>query len=50
MATANQVYCLEYQGQKIYSECLIICLNYIIINKKDNAHIKDWHIYNLKEN
>jgi hypothetical protein len=51
MNSANQVYCLEYKNEKIYTECLIICLNYILINKKDDdIYIKDWHIYNLKDN
>ena len=51
MNTSNQVYCLEYAGEKIYTECLIICLNYILTNKKDDdVYIKDWHIYNLKDN
>jgi len=52
MNTSNQVYCLDYKGEKIYTECLIICLNYILINKKDDdeVYIKDWQIYNLKDN
>jgi len=42
----DQVYCLEYNKNKIFSCSLLICLNYIY----DNELVDDsWMIYNLKE-
>ena len=47
MNTYEQVYCLEVnedkENRKIITISLIICLNYIIINKLDN-----WNIFMLK--
>ena len=44
MNSYNQVYCLEInEGKKIITISLIICLNYILVNK-----IEKWNIFMLK--
>ena len=47
----GQIYCLEINNKKILTPSLFVCLNYIIKNKhKECIYIKDWQIYNLREN
>lgn len=40
----NDKYVLEFDNEKLYCHCLLIALNYIIINKIDN-----WIIFDLTE-
>jgi hypothetical protein len=44
------LYCLDYNGKRILSPSLIVCLNYIINNKENLFEKKDWIILNLRDN
>lgn len=43
----GQIYCLQFNDNKIISPSLIVCLNYIVVNNLIN---KDWTIFNLRDN
>lgn len=43
----KQIYMFEFGELKLFSPCLIICLNYIFVSQILN---EDWKIYNLRDN
>ncbi|AYV80092.1 MAG: hypothetical protein Gaeavirus9_2 [Gaeavirus sp.] len=47
----EQIYCLELDDIHIISPSLLICLTYLITKKQDKIYdVKDWKIYNLRDN
>jgi hypothetical protein len=46
----GQLYCLDFYDKRILSPSILICLNYVINNKKNLFEGKDWNIFNLREN
>lgn len=42
-----QIYCLEIDEHKIFSPCLLICLNYIF--EKNLIEDNNWKIYNMRD-
>ncbi len=46
----GQMYCLDYDKKIIISPSILICLNYLINNKKDLFEVKNWNIFNLRTN
>jgi hypothetical protein len=47
--TENQMYCLDYNNKRIISPSILICLNYLINNKRDLFEKKNWNIFNLRD-
>ena len=45
----GQLYCLDYLNKRIISPSILICLNYLIVFKKDLFEKKDWNIFNLRD-
>jgi hypothetical protein len=45
----GQMYCLDYNGKRIISPSLLICLNYLVNNKDDLFENKNWHIFSLRD-
>lgn len=48
--TNSQMYCLDYNNKRIISPSILVCLNYLINNKEDLFEIKNWNIFNLRDN
>ena len=46
----GQMYCLDYNNKRIITPSILICLNYLINNKEDLFEIKNWNIFNLRNN
>lgn len=46
----NQMYCLDFNNTRIITPSILICLNYLINNKEDLFGIKNWNIFNLRDN
>jgi len=44
------IYCLNYANKYLVTPSILICLNYLVNNKKDLFGEKDWNIFNLRDN
>lgn len=48
--TESPMYCLNYANKYLITPSILVCLNYLVNNKKDLFGEKDWNIFNLKDN
>jgi F0F1-type ATP synthase gamma subunit len=46
----GQIYCLDFNQKRILSPSILVCLNYLINNKKNLFEDKGWNIFNLRDN
>ena len=46
----GQLYCLDFYEKRIISPSILICLNYLINNKRNLFEGKQWNIFNLRDN